>query len=90
MIVAELSSQCTVCAEGDGKSPPMYLLYPEDSSGPAQHPVLAGLRGILPPARGHPQSPGVLPGGSFSEPTSCEKVLCAPRGWEGDGCPACC
>lgn len=63
------------------------LLCAEDSSGQAQHPVLAGLRGLLPPARGQHQSPGVLSGGSFSGSTPRAQVLCAPGGWGGEGHP---
>lgn len=87
--VAELSPRCAACAGHDGRSPYSHndLLCPEDSSGQAQHPVLAGLRGVLPPARGHHQSPGVLPGGSFSGSTPRAQVLRAPGGWGGEGSP---
>lgn len=88
VVVPELSPQSVVCAERDCSSPDSNgdLFCLEVRSGPAQHPVLAGLWGVPPPAQGDNQSPGVLPAGSFSGPPSHPKVLRAPGGWVG-GCP---
>lgn len=88
-VVPDSPPQSAVCAEWDCSSPHCSndLLCLEGSSGPEQHPVLAGLRGVLPPPSGNHQSPGVLPAGPFSGPPSHPKVLRAPGGWEAGGCP---
>lgn len=83
MVIPELSPQSMVCAELDSSD---GLCCPENSSGPAQHPVLAGLWSLLLPARGCHQSPGMLPAGPLSGLPSHPKVLSAPLGgWGGCG-----